>query len=237
VIPSARTWARRSAELLDDPAADGGEVLASLGDVVRVNRLFGGVRAALARLDEFFRDEDPARTLSLLDVGTGLGDIPVAAARRARRHGLTLRLVGVERHPAAARAARNRHGLALLLADAGRLPFRDGAVDFVLCSQLLHHFDGAAATRLVAELDRVARRGVVVSDLRRSALAAAGLFLVSFPLRFHPATRRDGVVSVFRGFTPRELGAVCRSAGVAARVRRHAGFRVTAAWRKNGGPP
>lgn len=237
MILSARTWARRSAELLDDPAADDGAVLASLGDVVRINRLFGGLRAALAPLDEFFREATPARAFSLLDVGTGLGDIPVAAARRARRRGLTLRLVGLERHPAAAREARSRHGLAMLLGDAGRLPFRDGAVDFVLCSQLLHHLDGAAATRLVAELDRVARRGVVIADLHRSALAAAGIFLASFPLRFHPATRRDSVVSVFRGFTPRELGAVCRSAGVAARVRRHAGFRLTADWRKNGGHP
>lgn len=237
MILSARTWARRSAELLDDPAADDGAVLASLGDVVRVNRLFGGVRAALARLDEFFREAIPARALSLLDVGTGLGDIPVAAARRARSRGLSLRLVGLEQHPAAAREARSRHGLAMLLADAVRLPFRDGAVDFVLCSQLLHHLDGAAATRLVAELDRVALRGVVIADLHRSALAAAGIFLASFPLRFQPATRHDSVVSVFRGFLPRELEAVCRSAGVAALVRRHAGFRLTAAWRKNGGQP
>lgn len=144
MILSARTWARRSAELLDDPAADGGAVLASLGDIVRANRLFGGLRAALARLDEFFREATPARALSLLDVGTGLGDIPVAAA---------------------------------------------------------------------------------------------GIFLASFPLRFQPATQRDSVVSVFRGFTPRELEAICRSAGVAARVRRYAGFHLTAAWRKNRGHP
>lgn len=235
MIPSARAWARRTAELLDDPAAADGAVVASLADIVRVNRLFGGVRAALARLDEFFRAEPPAATLTLLDVGTGLGDIPAAAACRARAHGLTLRLVGIEQHPAAAREARCRNGLAMLRADAGRLPVRDGAVDFALCSQLLHHLDGPAATRLVAELDRVARRGVVIADLHRSALAAAGIYLASFPLRFHPATRRDSVVSVFRGFTSRELDAVCVRAGVRPLVRSHAGFRVTAAWRPSGG--
>jgi hypothetical protein len=145
-----------------------------------------------------------------------------------------LRLVALERHPAAAREARRRGGLAVLVADGGRLPLADRSADYVLCSQVLHHFEGALAARLVAELDRVARKAVVIADLRRSALAVAGFFLASFPLRFHPATRRDGVASVLRGYTDGELAAVCRAAGVEAVVRRHAGFRLTAAWRPRG---
>ena len=233
---SARRWARQRGELLDDPGADGGTVLASLADVARSNRFLGGRRAALARLDEFFRSERAPATLSLLDVGTGLGDIPAAAGRCARSRGLALRLVGVDRHCAAARAAR-RNGLQAVLSEAGDLPLRDKSVDFALCSQLLHHFAGAAAERLVRELDRVARRGVVIADLRRSAAAAAGFFLASFPLRFHPVTRRDGVTSVLRGFTTAELVNLCRAAGVEPEVRRHSGFRLTAAWRPAAGPP
>ena len=231
---AARAWARSRAELLDDPGADDGAVLASLGDVARINRLFGGRRAAVERLDGFFREEPHGAALSLLDVGTGLGDIPAAAAQRAQERGLTLRLVALERHPAAAREVRRRGGVAVFVAEGGRLPLADGAADYVLCSQVLHHFDGAVATRLVAELDRVARKAVVIADLRRSALAAVAIFLASFPLRFHPATRRDGVASVLRGYTDGELAAVCRSAGVVAGVRRHAGFRLTAAWRPRG---
>jgi SAM-dependent methyltransferase len=220
-------------ELLDDPASNAGAVLASLADVARINRFLGGRRAALARLDELFRGEPAGAALSLLDVGTGLGDIPAAAARRALTRGITLRLVGVERHAAAARAARD-DGLLALVADGGRLPLPDRSVDFVLCSQLLHHFAGAAAERLVRELDRVARRGVVIADLRRSALAAAGFYLASFALRVQPVTRRDGVISVFRGFSAAELANLCRAAGVEPDVRRHPPFRVTAAWRPAG---
>lgn len=227
---SLRRWARGRAELLDDPRADDAAVLASLADVARSNRLFGGRRAALAALEGFFREAARAADPVLLDVGTGLGDIPAAAARRARERGLALRLVAVERHPAAARAARER-GVPCAVADATALPLRDGAADFVLCSQLLHHCAGDAAGRLVRELDRVARRGVVVADLRRSLLAAAGFFLAAFPLRFQPTTRRDGVTSVLRGFTAAELANLCRGAGVEAKVRRHAGFRLTASWR------
>jgi SAM-dependent methyltransferase len=234
---SPRRWARASVELLDDPAADDATVVACLGDVARINRLFGGTRAALTRLDGWFRTARPGAPYSLLDVGTGVGDIPAAAARLARRRGIDLRLIGLERHFAAAGEARRRHGTAACVADGFQLPLRDRSVDYVLCSQLLHHFGAAAAVRLLGELDRVARHGVVVADLRRSALAASGIYLASFPLRCHPTTRRDAVISVFRGFTAAELGALCGAAGVRAEVRRHAGFRLTAAWSPNGARP
>jgi hypothetical protein len=77
----------------------------------------------------------------------------------------------------------------------------------------------------------VARRAVIVSDLRRSWIAAAGFWLVSWPLGFHPVTRHDGVVSVLRGFTSAELARHVRdSTGRDADVRRHPGFRLTATW-------
>jgi hypothetical protein len=72
---------------------------------------------------------------------------------------------------------------------------------------------------------------VIVSDLRRSWIAAAGFWVVSWPLGFHPVTRHDGVVSVLRGFTPRELSRHVQNAtGRSAAVRRHLGFRITATW-------
>ena len=172
-MPGLGAWARRRGEVLDDPGADGATVVASLVDVARSNRLFGGTRAALAALERFLETGAAPATLTLLDVGTGLGDIPAAAAARAAARGLSLRCVGVDRHPAAARAA-HRSGLATVVAEATRLPFRDGAVDLAMASQLLHHFEGRAAERLLREFDRVAGRGAVIADLRRSVVAAGG---------------------------------------------------------------
>ncbi|MGH7670841.1 MAG: methyltransferase domain-containing protein, partial [Gemmatimonadaceae bacterium] len=75
----------------------------------------------------------------------------------------------------------------------------------------------------------VARRAVIVSDLRRSWTAMAGFWLLSFPLRFHAITRHDGALSVLRGFTVRELTTIVGEAsGRAPRVERHLGFRLTA---------
>jgi hypothetical protein len=101
----------------------------------------------------------------------------------------------------------------------------------VMCSQTLHHFDDHRAASVVRELDRVARVRVIVADLRRSWLAAAGLWCVSFPLRFHPVSRHDGVVSIMRGYTTNELRRLVASAiGRTPIVRRRMGWRVTASW-------
>jgi hypothetical protein len=210
-------------------------VLSSLRDVARANRFLGGAAAALGRLDELLRTVPAGATLTLLDVGTGDGDIPRAARLRAERAGIRLRLLAVERHPAAARHAARGGGIAALLADAAALPLASHSVDLVLCSQLLHHFRGAALTGIVAELGRVARLGVVIADLRPSRLAAVGLWLASYPLRFQGVSRRDGVTSVLRGFTAAALREACAEAGVNAVVRNHVMFRVTAAWRCSGG--
>ena len=228
-----REWrgAARRPELLDDPAADGAAVVASLRDVARANRFLGGAAAPLRRLDELLGSAAAGSALTLLDVGTGDGDLPRAARARAAGRGLSLRLLAVERHPAAARHAARGGDVAVSLAEAAALPFASRSVDLVLCSQLLHHFQGAALTAVVAELARVARLGVVIAELRPSRFAAVGLWLASYPLRFQPVSRRDGVTSVMRGFTAEALRRACAEAGVRAEVRTHPMFRVTAAWR------
>lgn len=215
---------RRGFEILDDPTVDSTVRERSITDVIRSNRWLGGLRAAMAEVRAVVRDEGCA---TFLDVGTGLGDIP-AEVMREMPSGVTT--IGVDEARSLLVAARRRmtHGVC---ADALALPFRDASVDVVMCSQVLHHFEFEDAERLLREMNRVARVAVIVSDLRRSWVAAAGFWLVSFPMRFHPVTRHDGVVSVLRGFTSRELHTVVRSAtGAAPVVSRRLGWRLTARW-------
>ena len=201
--------------------------LLSLRDVARSNLLFGGRRAVLGEVERALRVCGPRA--SLLDVGTGLGDVPAGARRLARQRGVVLTTVGLDLAEELAREVA-RTGPALC-GDAFRLPFADASVDVVTCSQLLHHFPEAEGRLLIAELDRVARRRVVVADLRRSWLAAGGFWSASWALGFHPVTRHDGVLSVLRGFTAPELRGLVRAAvGREPAVRRRLGWRLVASW-------
>jgi len=219
---------RYGTELLDSRQEDERLVLRTVEDIRRSNIIFSGTRSAIAELALHFGRLPKAATL--LDVGTGHGDIPRAAANAAAAHDVALTTVGLDAEPVIARSASGSVSYAICGSGLA-LPFADGSVDVVMCSQTLHHFRGEEERALLREMNRVARVAVVVSDLRRSWIAAAGFWVASFPLRFHSVTRHDGVLSVMRGYTPAELSqAVFEAIGARPTVHRRLGFRITTSW-------
>ena len=216
-------------ELLDDLTADSRVVEESLGNIARANRWLGGlaaVRHGLARLLD-----GRAGPVSLLDVGTGAGDVPRMARAWCEARGMRLTTFGRERHPVAARMA-HEGGLQTSIGCGGTRPLRDASVDVVVLSQVAHHLDADSCVAVFRECDRVARVGVVIADLRRSVAAQAGFWFASQALGFDRVTRTDGVTSLRRGFTPRTLRELLRRAGVDARVERRPVARLVATWNK-----
>jgi len=230
-------------ELLDDRRADPRAVTNELRDIARLNALFGGTRAVIGALMPLFRSAGRRETLkdsltvagggmprwTLLDVGAGSGDIALAVTAAAARHGIALTPICLEVIPAAAELARG-NGVAVVLGDGGALPFAPKSVDIVIASQVLHHLPRAVAMRWIAGCDRMARRAVVLADLRRSRVAMAGVWLAAHALRMNATTRHDAVVSLRRGYTRVELNAMLREAGVPAIARYRPGFRIVATW-------
>ncbi|MBA3645505.1 MAG: methyltransferase domain-containing protein [Gemmatimonadaceae bacterium] len=218
----------RGEEILDGENVDPRVMTQSISDVAKANALFGGVSAVLSEID--IAIPSLPRDASLLDVATGVGDIPLAATKHLRRHGIGLATFGLDASEALAVVGRQIL-TATIRGDALRLPFATNSVDIVTTSQFLHHMLPDEASILIREMNRVARVRVIISDIRRSWVAAGGLWAVSFPLRFHPVSRHDGVVSVMRGFTAAELsGIVSDAMGVPIAAKRRHGFRVTAGW-------
>ena len=219
-------------EILDAPGVDPALARRSLRDIMLANSLMGGTRAVMRELESVVPSLPQRATM--LDVGTGMGDIPRSARDVAARRGITLDTVGLEAAEWLAAAGRSAT-TAAVVGDGRTLPFASHSVDVVICSQVLHHFFDDDAVALLRELDRVARVRVIVCDLERSEVAVAGLWLFSFVLGFHPVSRHDGIMSIRRGFTPGELGTIVRAAtGAEPRIREYLGFRVAAAWAPTG---
>lgn len=218
---------RRGVEFLDE-TPDPTLQRRSHRDIALANRLFGGVHAVRAELAPWLGQAGASATL--LDVGTGTGDIPDRLRTFAATHDVSLEVFGLDGRAELVRATRE-FPVAGVAGDALALPFASGTFDFVIASQVLHHFAFDDALKLIQEMHRVARRRVIIADLRRSWLAVAGLWLVSFPLRFHRVSRHDGIVSILRGFEVAELHDLVHAAvGVSPVVKRRTGWRVTASW-------
>jgi hypothetical protein len=85
--------------------------------------------------------------------------------------------------------------------------------------------------RLFRACDRLARRAVIVADLRRGRLGPPAFGVGARALGFDPITVADGITSLRRGYTARELRALLAAAGVAGTVERRPGYRLVAVWR------
>lgn len=217
-------------ELLDDPAADPVLAAESLRNITRANRWFGGAAAVRYGLRRALEGVSRGATVSLLDIGTGAGDLPSVARGWAARRGVRLVPVGLERSRVAARLA-HRTGMPCAVACAGVPPLREKSVDVVLVSQLVHHLETGSAVRLLRTCDRLARRAVIIADLRRGALGRLAFWVGARTLRFDPVTLADGMTSIRRGYTTSEMSTLLVSAGVRATVTRRPGYRLVAVWR------
>ena len=222
---------RLDAELLDRPDNHPEDLHAALRDIRHVNRLLGGESILLDALRPLLDGVPRGGAVEILDVGTGMGDLALAMARLARASGRDPRVVAVDIDPVTVEAA-SRHtaedgSVRVLRADALRLPFRDGSFDFVTCSMFLHHFDPASVATLLSSFRSIARRFVVVNDLRRHLVPWAFIGLAARVTRRHPMFVHDAPLSVLRGFTDGELREAASRAGEpAATVRRRWPFRL-----------
>jgi hypothetical protein len=217
------------AELLDNPSADPAVVAQSLRNIARANRWFGGASAIRFGLQRTLSSIAPGTTLTLLDLGTGLGDLPGVAVRWANRRRLRIIPVGLELNRAAAGLAREQ-GLSVAVGCAGAPPLGDKSVDVVLVSQLAHHLTADSVVHLLRTCDRLARRAVILGDLRRHRLAASSFWVGGRLLGFDRVTLHDGITSIMRGFSRSELVGLMSRAGIAGAVHQRPGFRLVATW-------
>ncbi|HZU14609.1 MAG TPA: methyltransferase domain-containing protein [Chloroflexota bacterium] len=203
---------RSTPEILDRPGLMADHLDSNLADIRRLNLLLGERAMAVRLVTRLARRGD-----SILDVGTGSADIPLAVYRRLRRMRLEPSITACDVSPEILEVARRHvgtHPIALQQGDARCLPYHDHTFDVVLCCLALHHFEPTEARQVLAELWRVCRRAVVVLDLERGRAAYAGTWLATRLLARDPVTRHDGPLSVLRAYTRPELAELARAAGI-----------------------
>ena len=210
----------------DEGSGTAREVSGNFRDIALINAWLGGVRATITEVDRL-----AVTPRTILDVGTGGGDMPLALLDHLRARGSAASCVALDRSTsaldAAAERVRGRTDIALVRGDALSLPYYDRTFDLVTCNLALHHFDPADAVRALAEMGRVGR-DVIVNDLRRTALGWM-LACAVFPIfTSNRLTLHDGPLSVLRAYSPGELSVFARDAGWRrAAVRTHFAARMT----------
>jgi SAM-dependent methyltransferase len=220
-------------ELIDDETQPYSDFRAGMRDVRRANTFLLGTAVVTRQVRRWLR-EGGVKSPTFLDVATGSADIPQAVARLVEHSGGAARIVGLDCSRPILRYAREEigeaTGISLVRGDAFRLPFADCSVDYVLCSLAFHHFGFERSVQALREMERVARRGWIVNDIRRAWSAWLLLRLILPLARTNRLSRHDGPASVLRAYSVPEYRAMAEAlalrSGVDFELRRSLFYRV-----------
>jgi len=150
----------------------------------------------------------PDRIYTFLDIGFGGGDIPLKIARWANNDGFKVEVLGIELDDRALEFVK-------MISTPTNVQFRKihlielinqgEQFDFVLSNHLLHHLNNKKISVLLQQSESLARIKVVFSDIHRSDLGYGLYSLFTRPFFRKSFITPDGLMSIRRSFTKKEL--------------------------------
>jgi 2-polyprenyl-3-methyl-5-hydroxy-6-metoxy-1,4-benzoquinol methylase len=178
-------------ELLEDPSLPEELVADVYRDLARTQRLLGNTRAIFRRLRK-------NRIRSVLDIGCGQGALLAEIHRK-----LGVDVVGFDLRPAPSSL-----NVPILTGNAAVDPLPEADVALAVC--LIHHLSEADVINLIRNVSKTCRR-LIVLDLVRHWIPLT-LFRVFMSPFLHRINSADGITSVKRAYTPRELRSIVEEA-------------------------
>ncbi|MFE4081090.1 class I SAM-dependent methyltransferase [Paenarthrobacter sp. YIM B13468] len=196
-------------EDMDRPDCDLRRLDRSYARFPAVNRLLSGWHRTYR---DRFRPLLAVRgTASVLDIGCGGGDVARSLAGWAAKDGYTLKVTAIDPDERAynfATRAPAIEGVTYRQAHSTDLVAEGRRFDIVLSNHILHHLDADQLAGVLKDSEVLCRKVALHNDLKRSNIAYL-LFAAGFwPLGVGSFICGDGLVSIRRSFTSRELQAV-----------------------------
>ena len=204
---------RRSSviEMMDDFTLEGDMFRDTLDKLETINRLLGGNSVTIKGLKKLLKTSSKSKTITMVDLGCGHGDILRDVAKFGRKKNYKFKLIGIDANDAAIEYARELSKdypeLSFETMDIFSEEFKKQTYDVVLCTLFLHHFKSEELISFLKPTVQKATIGAVVNDLHRHRLAyylfkLTGLFIKN------KMVREDGLTSVLRAFKRKELEAI-----------------------------
>lgn len=208
-------------ELMDQPGLDPARHLEALDALACVNRISGTASRIWRVILEIHGRT--GRSVRVLDIACGGGDVVADIATRARRAGVPLEAHGCDVSALALEAARARSsgedGVEFFGLDARCDPIPRG-YDLLCSSLFLHHLPAGSATELLRRMASSTTSSILVQDLRRTRLGFLFAYFGLLALTRSDVARSDGLTSVRGAFTQREAKTLCADAGLVGAVVR-----------------
>lgn len=203
-------------ELMDNPLLDASAHKLALRDLSRLNRFSGSVDVLWDPIQAYCAKRN-RKSVRLLDVATGSGDILIELERRGCAVGLQIDGFGCDISSVAVAEASRRAavegGLSRFFVLDPLSQVIEEKFDIATVSLFTHHLSDEQVVLLLRNLSRSVNL-ILVNDLARSTLNWFLVFIATRVLSRSPVVHFDGPASVCNAFTPEELRSLAHEAGL-----------------------
>ncbi|WP_138496645.1 methyltransferase domain-containing protein [Paenibacillus pinistramenti] len=193
-------------EVMDDFTDGGHELREALGQIRRLNRIFAAPGPVLYGVRKLWKDAGKPRRFTILDIGSGSGDVNKALLRWAEEEGLELSIILSDITEEACEEARllyrGEPRIRVRRSDVFDLP--EASADIITASQFLHHFPEEELPKVVGHMLAASRLGVVISDLHRHWMPWLAVSVMVRLISANRFVKTDGPLSVAKGFRGRD---------------------------------
>jgi len=202
-------------ERMDDPTLSPTDHKQALRGLQRINRWTGNAKVVWRPI-RFLAESLRLEPMTVLDVATGSGDVPVQMLRFAERRGIHLDVHACDISQTALDFAKGSHkentSISFFLLDIISDPIPQ-MYDVVTCTTFLHHLARNDAHKALAKMRDAARRQVVIVDLERGTLNWLLVWLGCHVLTRSSIVHFDGPQSVRAAFTMSEIRSIAVDVG------------------------
>ena len=196
-------------EIMDNFNMEGSVLKDALDKIAMINHVLGGNKLTLQGIEQLIKNKPTEETITIVDVGCGSGDMLRTLADYAENNKLDFKLIGVDANNCTINYARELSlhypYIKYRCEDIFDKPFTELKYDIVLCTLTLHHFKDEEIIKLLEIFKANAKLGIVINDLERSSISYRLFQALCFIFRLNDMSRKDGLVSILRGFKKTEL--------------------------------
>jgi ubiquinone/menaquinone biosynthesis C-methylase UbiE len=207
-------------ELIDDLELDNDALRQNLEELALINKYLGGnqvTTSGLSRLLPNFLITNNHSPITISDLGCGGGDMLIVMADWAKKEGINAQFIGIDANDFmidfGTKRTANYPNISYLHQDIYSEEFKEKSFDIVTMTLFCHHFSDESLIKLLQQLKKQTRIGIVINDIHRHWFAYHSIAWITKLFLKSYLVKNDAKLSVWRAFVREDLEKIVQKAG------------------------